>query len=150
MIRDRTISLALRRPIQILPEHFAIDHLPLAADDLEDEVHGSEVYTFDEKIALSRVLTSLCQLAMALTELCLIAYPPLQALPTSISSLHIELNKVEQARGILLLWEADWKSGIEDEEFHQHSSVALFTRMNAMYYLCVAYKILTTHQILTT
>jgi hypothetical protein len=134
MIRDRTMSLAMRCPLQINTGEFDLNQQPLTIHDMEDETHKSEVYSFDEKVALCHVLTSLCHFVVAVTDLCSIAYPPLQALPSSNLDFQTELHKLEEAKTALLLWEVDWMADIKESSFYPHPSVPMFTRLNAMYY----------------
>ncbi|GAB1202431.1 hypothetical protein APSETT445_001046 [Aspergillus pseudonomiae] len=77
ILRDRLLSLGVRRALQILPCHFDVSsHSPLTYEDLEDEVQASEVYDAATKKRLIEVVTSQFQLAATMTLLLMTVYPP--------------------------------------------------------------------------
>jgi hypothetical protein len=71
LIRDRTLAIGMRRPLQITGGD-PYPHM-LTTDDVSDEIFGSVVYTYEVKSALFELLTSLCHFATAVTELATIA-----------------------------------------------------------------------------
>ncbi|KAJ5912019.1 uncharacterized protein N7473_001322 [Penicillium subrubescens] len=76
IIRDRIVSLGMRRPLQILPTHFEVaSRDPLLMDDLSDEIHTSQVYDSETKEMLCKIMTSLCRLAVSLTNVIMTLYP---------------------------------------------------------------------------
>ncbi|KAK5988240.1 Cutinase transcription factor 1 beta-like protein [Cladobotryum mycophilum] len=64
LIRDRTISLGLRRPLQVT-EKYPI----LRPDDFDDEMHRSRVYSHESKKNLCDIFLQISQLCMILTNL---------------------------------------------------------------------------------
>lgn len=77
IIRDRVISLGLRRNIQITREIFDFEFNPsLEASDLCDEVHKLKVSSSDTKRALIQLTVRFVKLCVILTDLlCLTSYP---------------------------------------------------------------------------
>ncbi|KAL4910151.1 hypothetical protein BDW74DRAFT_173617 [Aspergillus multicolor] len=135
MIRDRIISLGMRRPIQITPEEFDL-HLQegLAFQDLEEECLSSEVYNPDAKIALCRVLSSLCHLVVAVTDLIVLVYPTTQNMPFSLADRRAQLNKLEETKLALLEWELNWVANPDGKEYYIHPSLTLYTNLCAIYF----------------
>ncbi|KAL2787775.1 fungal-specific transcription factor domain-containing protein [Aspergillus keveii] len=132
LIRDRTLALGMRRPLQIT----AADPYPpmLTADDVSDEIFGSVVYTYEVKSALFELLTSLCHFATAVTELASIAFPPSCHAISSIEDPCGELEKLGSAKSALLLWELDWISYMEGKNSSLHPSIPLFSSLLSIHY----------------
>ncbi|KAJ0417990.1 hypothetical protein BJY00DRAFT_325262 [Aspergillus carlsbadensis] len=68
IVRDRTIALAMRRPLQVTPDAFDPYQDPLTEQDMECENKRSSVYDLDTKTRLMKVFVIHCQLAAALTS----------------------------------------------------------------------------------
>ncbi|KAL4867675.1 fungal-specific transcription factor domain-containing protein [Aspergillus spectabilis] len=134
MIRDRIISLGMRRPIQITREEFDFHQLGLSFQDLEDECLHSEVYTPDTKVALCRVLASLCHLVVAVTDLIMLVYPPTQSMPYSLVDRRAQLNRLEETKFALLEWELIWVANPDGKEYYIHPSLTLYTNLCAIYF----------------
>ncbi|KAL4779227.1 fungal-specific transcription factor domain-containing protein [Aspergillus varians] len=134
MIRDRIISLGVRRPLQITPDEFDLPQLGLSFQDLEDECFHSEVYTPDAKIALCRVLASLCHLAIAVTDLAMLVYPTRPSMPFSQADRRMQLNRLEETKFALLDWELSWVANPDGKEYYIHPSLTLHTNLCAIYF----------------
>ncbi|KAL2832950.1 fungal-specific transcription factor domain-containing protein [Aspergillus cavernicola] len=134
MIRDRIISLGMRRPIQITPEDFDLHQPGLSLQDLEEESFHSEVYTPDTKLALCRVLASLCHLVVAVTDLIMLVYPTMQNMPLSRADRRAELTRLEETKLALLDWELNWVANPDGKEYYIHSSLTLYTNLCAIYF----------------
>ncbi|KAL4866303.1 hypothetical protein BDV12DRAFT_210583 [Aspergillus spectabilis] len=132
LIRDRTISLGMRRPIQITAED--LEHYPqmLMAEDIDDEIFGSKVYKPEVKAALFELLTSLCHFVTAVTELVTVAYPVMDM--AGIKDPNTALDALETAKSALLLWELDWMAYMEGRNFNLHTSIPLFSGLLSIYY----------------
>ncbi|KAF4988179.1 hypothetical protein FDECE_15155 [Fusarium decemcellulare] len=76
VIRDRSIGLLLRRPIQITNEHFNFNTNLLHATDFENEAERSKVYSPPTKRHLADILARWVRLYVALTDTLLLAFPP--------------------------------------------------------------------------
>ncbi|KAL5340706.1 fungal-specific transcription factor domain-containing protein [Aspergillus crustosus] len=134
IIRDRIISLGMRRPIQITRDEFDFRQLGPSFQDLEDECLNSEVYTPDTKIALCRVLSSLCHLVVAVTDLIMLVYPLTQSMPYSLADRRAQLNRLEETKFALLEWEFTWVANPDGKEFYIHPSLTLYTNLCAIYF----------------
>lgn len=134
MIRDRIISLGMRRPIQITPDQFDLHQLGLSFHDLEEECYNSEVYTPDTKIALCRILASLCHLVVAVTDLIMLVYPTTQGMPFSLADRQIQLDRLEETKFALLDWELSWVANPDGKEYYIHPSLTLYTNLCAIYF----------------
>lgn len=75
VIRDRSIGLLMRRPIQITDVHFDCKCEGLGVDDLSDEFERSKVYGSATKRRLAEILALHTELYMTMTETLLIAFP---------------------------------------------------------------------------
>ncbi|KAL4978551.1 hypothetical protein BDW66DRAFT_158068 [Aspergillus desertorum] len=109
MIRDRIISLGMRRPIQITPDEFDLQlQEGLSFQDLEEECLNSEVYTPETKISLCGVLASLCHFVAAVPDVIMLVYPTPQNMPFSLADRRAQLNRLEGTKFTLLDWELNW------------------------------------------
>lgn len=136
ILRDRMISLGMRRPIQIRPEQHPITGTPLSHDDLQNEVHESAVYTPDVKAALNWVVIGQCEFAIIVTELLRIVYPgpedsDQRTAPRNGAS---QWETLEQIRLSLWIWDDDFMTWAELEDSYIHPSVRLFVYLTSIYY----------------
>jgi hypothetical protein len=134
MIRDRIISLGMRRPIQITPDEFDLNQPGLSFEDLQEECLQSEVYNPEAKVALCRVLASLCHLVVAVTESILLVYPTTHSLPYSLAERRGQLDRLEETKFALLEWEISWVANPDGKEYYIHPSLTLYTNLCAIYY----------------
>ncbi|KAL2872695.1 Zn(II)2Cys6 transcription factor [Aspergillus lucknowensis] len=134
MIRDRIISLGMRRPIQITPDDFDLRQTGLSFEDLEEECLQSEVYTPEIKTALCRVLVSLCHLVVAVTDSIMLVYPVAQNMPFCLADRLAQLNRLEETKFALLEWEFSWVANPDGKEYYIHPSLTLYTNLCAIYY----------------
>lgn len=134
IIRDRIISLGMRRPIQIPPTEFDFRKPPLTASDLADEIISSEVYEPHTKIELCKVLTSLCELVVCLTDVTMALYPApgcfTQAAKSGIDSKYI----VERLKLGLTTWRSRCRLWMDSPTKELHPSVTLNVHLTSMYY----------------
>lgn len=75
-MRDRSMALLLRRPVQITNEHFNFNICPLSAMDFADEFDQSKVYNSATKKRLAEILAQFVQLYNTLTDILLLVFPP--------------------------------------------------------------------------
>ncbi|KAL3456989.1 fungal-specific transcription factor domain-containing protein [Aspergillus heterothallicus] len=132
LIRDRSLALGMRRPLEIT----TTDAFPdlLTSDEMSDEIFGSVVYTYEVKSALFELLTSLCQFITAVTELATVAFPPTQDMAFCVMDPRKQLEKLETAKSALLLWELDWIGYMEGKNATLHPSISLFSSFLSIYY----------------
>jgi hypothetical protein len=135
VLRDRMISMGMRRPLQIPPSRFRTSDEPLCLADLQDEVHDSAVYTAEVKLSLAWLLIRLCHFTDAVTELLSILYPP----PADngerrANTAEADRVKLQCARANLAIWDMDFSRVGEEDVLRNHSSVILFSHLNSLYY----------------
>ncbi|KAE8361516.1 fungal-specific transcription factor domain-containing protein [Aspergillus caelatus] len=134
IIRDRLLSLGVRRALQILPYHFDVaSHSPLTREDLEDEVHTSEVYDAATKKRLIDILTSQCHLAVAMTLLLMTVYPPGDPLTFGQDSALI-LARTDDLKERLQFWESNHMIQVSSSDGQWHQSVAFYCQLISLYY----------------
>ena len=141
MLRDRVISLGVRRPVQITPDHFDFSQESVTELDFAGEVKRSQVYDTETKSLLARIFIVQCQFAVAVTSMIMVIYPlngvVLPALPTrtQVSKLH---NRIVESQKELGKWmemaKAQLFSGA-DKTAAPHTSVSLYTDLTYIYYL---------------
>ncbi|KAF9885061.1 hypothetical protein FE257_000792 [Aspergillus nanangensis] len=135
IIRDRLISLGMRRPIQITPDQFDFSQPGMTFADLEDEAFHSEVYGLDTKTALCQVLASLCHFVVTVTDLAMIVYPmPQEQLVLEMDDCRSRVQRLEKVKSALLQWELNWMEHMSGKDFYLHSSLALCTGLLTIYY----------------
>jgi hypothetical protein len=140
ILRDRVISLGMRRPIQIVPEKYPVKGSLLSLDDLQDELRGSEVYSSEVKTILSCVVIGLCEFATAVTDLLLILYPPhRQSIWVTPYTSGTTWEHIERVRSRLSVWERNFMSTIRHEDYDIHPSITLFISLTHMYYQYVLF-----------
>jgi hypothetical protein len=106
----------------------------LTTEDMNEEIFGSFVYSFETKSALFELYTSLCHFAIAVTELLTIAFPTASHARYGVEDACSDLEKLESAKSVLLLWELDWMTYMEGKNGSLHPSIPLFSHLLAIYY----------------
>ncbi|KAL4887418.1 hypothetical protein BJY04DRAFT_212454 [Aspergillus karnatakaensis] len=133
LIRDRIISLGMRRSIQITAADSHLYPEMFTKEEFNDEAFGSRAYKPEIKAALFDLLISLCQFVTAVTELVTMAYPEPKVM-ARMDSPRVALAGLETAKSALLLWELDWMVYMEGRNFALHSAVPLFSGLLCIYY----------------
>lgn len=152
IIRDRTLGLLMRRPIQITRAHFDFDENPtLGFPDLVDEFERSRVYNAGTKRCLAEVLAQLIELYVVLTDILMLVFP-LDDTPGWGREMKPEdAGRVRECKVALRRWYKDAtlrfpmfgggptpastmvnNNGIDKE--YRHDSVILYTNLMYMYY----------------
>lgn len=78
ILTDRILSLSWRRPIQVTTAQFDVHSeydLPFDYTDLADEIERSRVYNSGTKRSLIEIFVQMVRLAVALTDLLVLAWP---------------------------------------------------------------------------
>ncbi|KAL4736117.1 hypothetical protein BDV11DRAFT_211553 [Aspergillus similis] len=133
LIRDRIISLGMRRPIQITVLYPAV----LTRKEMDDEMCHSMVYKYETKSALFELFVSLCRFVMVVTRLATVAYPRPGSRAVSTDTIEDpcdELRDLDRAKADLLLWELDWMAHMDGRNFNLHASIPLFASLLSIYY----------------
>jgi hypothetical protein len=130
-LRDRIISLGLRRPMQINPSSFEHPSEVLTEDDFSDEVHASLVHDAETKIQFCHLMTSLCHLSIIMTDVLNIVHNPEHS-----NSPDQRLDAAAEAKGRLIEWHKNDNEAIVNEEDLDESnfSIVIFSNMTLMYY----------------
>lgn len=78
IVRDRILSLSLRRPMQITDADFDFQHSPrLRLEDFDDEIHESLVYEPKIKYELFEIFFQVVELCFILTDILSLVVPSL-------------------------------------------------------------------------
>lgn len=133
LIRDRIISLGMRRPIQITAAHLELYPPMLTRRDMHDEILNSMVYKEEVKSGLFELLVGLCRLVTIITDLLAVAYPG----PPTDNKMPVRLNglnELDSLKSPLIFWELDWMTHMDGKNFKLHASIPLFAGLLGIYY----------------
>ncbi|KAI0397356.1 hypothetical protein F5Y17DRAFT_369468 [Xylariaceae sp. FL0594] len=145
VIRDRLISLGMRRSIQISRAHFDVDsNSSLGFSDLGDEIERSKVYNPETKRRLIEIHTQLSGLCSVLTDLLTLVFPLNDVPGWGRYNGPEGVEKIKQCKGELRRWynaavlrfplsgEAATRKAAGDKRYHD--SVILYTNLMYMFY----------------
>jgi Fungal specific transcription factor domain len=137
--RDRILSLAARRPVQITPAHYAYNKILLCLEDFEDEFSNSIVYSKETKRVLSEVFLAVCQLTVVITEALMILYPqdgkPAPKILDADAEQYrneVAMNRRHQSK--IDLWMKTVRARLSATVDNTHESVALYVNLMHIYY----------------
>ncbi|KAK7421685.1 hypothetical protein QQZ08_009859 [Neonectria magnoliae] len=148
VIRDRTLGLLMRRPIQITKAHFDFDSNPvLGFSDIESEFERSRVYNPGTKKTLAEILAQVVELYVVLTDILILVFP-LDDTPGWGRQLKPgDEGKIKECKTSLRRWYRSATSrfplfggsplsrgGADNGGEYQHDSVILYTNLIYMYY----------------
>lgn len=106
IIRDRSMSLLMRRQIHITKEQFDFTNDPLTSTDLVDEFQRSKVYNFSTKEKLADILSQSITLCITLTDILLLIFPP-NGLQGPMQNEHDKsIYKLQECKASLRRWYA--------------------------------------------
>lgn len=125
----------MRRPLQILPTHFDVaSRDPLLMDDLSDEIHTSQVYDPETKETLCKIMTSLCRLAVSLTNVIMTLYP-LDPFPDGQGGgQSADIASIDDIQSRLHYWAATHMLRPSPEDSDCHTSIAFFKQLTVLYF----------------
>lgn len=133
LIRDRIISLGMRRPLQISALEPDLHRHSFTTDELESELFESATYDTEVKGIISQVMRSLCGFVVAVTDLINLVYPETSKGCVSEGRQPV-LCQLEKANSTLLSWEMDWLLGMDGQYTSLHPNISLFSNLVAIYY----------------
>lgn len=108
ILRDRIVSLGLRRPLLINSDDFDFTLPPLTAADLNVTVPGSNVYNSSTRKDLAMITECTCKLAIVLTDVLMLVVPRKEpSLPTSEGEARRSLVQAQKCRMFLHDWYRD-------------------------------------------
>ncbi|OAL19718.1 hypothetical protein AYO20_11590 [Fonsecaea nubica] len=134
IIRDRTMALGLRRPINILSASFE-EIWPLLTDhDLKSEIGRSCVRGTSAKLRLLHSLSALCKLCVVLCPILQLLYPS--------DGVRCDKDRLELLKGIYIYTEElnEWHDGVassmrvHDPRDKSFNVVILFTNLLTIYF----------------
>ncbi|OQU94610.1 Fungal specific transcription factor domain-containing protein [Cladophialophora immunda] len=134
IIRDRTMSLGLRRPISIFSSSFDEAWPSLTDDDLKSEIGRSFVRSIPAKMKLLQSLSALCRLCAVLTDILQLLYP---ANGTHVSGDRVDvLKRIYTYTDELNEWYDAVASNIGPHDQHDKtfSVVTLYTSLLTIYF----------------
>ncbi|KAH8886621.1 hypothetical protein GQ53DRAFT_827932 [Thozetella sp. PMI_491] len=134
IMRDRIMSLGLRRPIQITHVHFPFNDAPrLCHDDLASEIRRSKVYDVETKRSLIDIIVQVVELCVVLTDALFLVFP-LHKTIRFLSQEHSKERetKLGEARRALGRWFDASSAAIRTEKKCQHDSttVSIMARLS--------------------
>ncbi|KAF7551304.1 hypothetical protein G7Z17_g5076 [Cylindrodendrum hubeiense] len=148
VIRDRTLGLLMRRPIQITKGHFDFDSNPvLGFADLENEFARSRVYNPGTKKTLAEILAQVVELYVVLTDILMLVFPLDDAPGWGRQLKPEDEGRIKECKTSLRRWYRSSTSrfplfggspisrgGTDSRKEFQHDSVILYTNLMYMYY----------------
>ncbi|KAK7408055.1 hypothetical protein QQX98_009770 [Neonectria punicea] len=133
IVRDRVMSLSLRRPLNIRPDDFDFTQPGLGENDFLNEFRGPNVYDISTKRLLVRIIASLCELAVVLNGVLTILYP--MGKPSALVPKRSEKD-VNSHLELLNMWYKKTKGMLQPSgrKHTNNESPVLFTKMIYIYY----------------
>ncbi|KNG87592.1 hypothetical protein ANOM_005442 [Aspergillus nomiae NRRL 13137] len=132
VLRDRVLSIGLRRRPQITSVEFNMGANWLTEEDFADEIVNSRVYDPELKIQLFQVLQEQCKLAVLLTDMVALVFSSQGVSSPSLSLTEFQavLAAIRRIKRYLTKWEA--VSIVPPSTSHE--TVTFFTHLTWMYY----------------
>ena len=132
VLRDRVLSIGLRRRPQITSVEFNMGANWLTEEDFADEIVNSRVYDPELKIELFQVLQEQCKLAVLLTDMVALVFSSQGVSSPSLSLTEFQavLAAIHRIKRYLTKWEA--VSIVPPSTSHE--TVTFFTHLTWMYY----------------
>jgi Fe-S oxidoreductase len=126
VIRDRVLSLGLRRPLQISHSHFDFNSKGLDKDDFQDDIGKSEVYDTNTQCLLAKIIEAQCRLAIEMTDIIIYLYPSIS--PSVFST------GTNRCKSKLSNWHQTVMTWTSEIPRDSHDSVTLYTSYLYIYY----------------
>ncbi|KAH7224246.1 hypothetical protein B0J15DRAFT_456841 [Fusarium solani] len=144
VMRDRSMGLLLKRPINITREQFDTDEDPLSANDLRDELQRSKVYSPSTKWKLAEILSQSVQLYIKLTDVLMVLHPPRGRHQSTQKS---RLHPLYECKSALREWNSrtslrlsdlqnnpDLRTSSKTDQAKGQDSIILYRNLMYMYY----------------
>ncbi|PGH23918.1 hypothetical protein AJ80_01980 [Polytolypa hystricis UAMH7299] len=137
--RDRILSLAARRPLQITPAQYAYSKVLLCLEDFGDDFSHSLVYSNETKRVLSEVFLAVCQLTLVITEALMTLYPQDGKPVAKILDVDAEQYRNQVAtnrryQSEIDLWMMTVRARLPVTVDNTHESVTLYVNLMHIYY----------------
>jgi hypothetical protein len=144
ILRDRMITIGVRRKIQVTHDDFDFDQAGLEENDFIEEKSNSQVYSPDTKTILAQIIAAQCELAVSQTPTMMAAYQfdhSQQSGTPALPNMLTAMNGIERARTELAVWSRRYRKTLKsfaDSARHAQdssASIALFADMTLIHYL---------------
>ncbi|KAL6817269.1 hypothetical protein J3E69DRAFT_345034 [Trichoderma sp. SZMC 28015] len=137
ILRDRVMSLSLRRPLNIGCDEFDFSLPGLTLADFSDELGVSTVYDRPTKQILAHMMSAFCELIIPLNKALVILYPA--SGPKSVKSdadIQKESDTCVETLQLLDVWFRKTKERFEisTPSIGIHKALTMFTKMTFIYY----------------
>ncbi|KAH8660223.1 fungal-specific transcription factor domain-containing protein [Xylariales sp. PMI_506] len=149
IIRDRTLSLLMRRPIQIVSSYMESNpKCVLGVSDLQHEFEHSRVYSPETKKAIAVILAKLIELYIIMAKVLMIVYPGDIASEPKLPPKAADQDYIRECKASLRQWykvailkfpplrESHLPKKATDLEYPHHDSEILYENLMFMYYHC--------------
>ncbi|KAJ6006667.1 hypothetical protein N7451_004611 [Penicillium sp. IBT 35674x] len=137
-VRDRVISLGMRRPVQIRLDDFPFVKRTLSLDDFEKELRDSEVYDYETKRALCSIFIAQCGFSRVATDILNTVYPEqANSNKGNFSENPIIFEDMMRLQLGISTWYFEFTTRTEytgEAGDHAHPSARLFSSLVSMYY----------------
>lgn len=138
IMRDRSVSLLMRRPMFITHEHFDLRAAPLVASDFDRELDRSRVYDATTKAQLAQVIDHRAKLDIILTNILQLAFPPTGAIRNIGNKGTEYITQLGECDEALKAWNdaaaIKFPTTDMDANGQIHDSVRLYRTLMYMYY----------------
>ncbi|PTB66842.1 N-terminal binuclear Zn cluster-containing protein [Trichoderma citrinoviride] len=137
ILRDRILSLSLRRPLNIGCDEFDFSLPGLSLADFSDEIEVSTVYDRPTKQILAHMMAAFCELIIPLNKALTMLHPA--AGPKTVTSetdIQKETDACVETLQLLDVWYQKTRERFEisTPSIGVHKSLTMFTKMTFIYY----------------
>ncbi|KAL3474461.1 hypothetical protein BJX99DRAFT_260393 [Aspergillus californicus] len=136
IIRDRVMGLALRQPILITPDGFALETYKLTMNDLKAEGEGPSVYETELKRVMVLITVSLGDLCTVLTNILVLVSRQHSSAPRLSEQIFDPFGEVKALHESLRAWYRDltYHLSLVQMDHHSNGSVIVFSTLLRMYF----------------
>ncbi|KAL7942524.1 hypothetical protein V8C42DRAFT_331252 [Trichoderma barbatum] len=137
ILRDRVMSLSLRRPLNIGCDEFDFSLPGLSLADFSDELGVSTVYDRPTRQILAHMMSAFCELIIPLNKALTILYPAAGLKNvTSEADIRKESDACVETLQLLDVWyrKTQERFEISTPSIGVHKSLTMFTKMTFIYY----------------
>ncbi|UKZ79822.1 hypothetical protein TrVFT333_007584 [Trichoderma virens FT-333] len=137
ILRDRVMSLSLRRPLNIGCDEFDFSLPGLNLADFSDELGVSTVYDRPTRQILAHMMSAFCELIIPLNKALTILYPAAgPKIVTSDADIQKESDACVETLQLLDVWFRKTRERFEisTPSIGVHKSLTMFTKMTFIYY----------------
>ncbi|KAK1249369.1 hypothetical protein MKX07_002885 [Trichoderma sp. CBMAI-0711] len=137
ILRDRILSLSLRRPLNIGCDEFDFSLPGLSLADFADEIEVSTVYDRPTKQILAHMMAAFCELIIPLNKALTILHPAAGPKTVTLETdIQKETDACAETLRLLDVWYQKTRERFEisTPSIGVHKSLTMFTKMTFIYY----------------